>query len=209
MTAGYHVRPLAEATWPDFAELVERHNGVWGGCWCMAFHTEGVGRAKTSAQNRSAKECRVREGRAHAALVYVAEDCVGWCQFGPTEELPRIKHERAYLEGLSALPDWRITCFFVDREHRRSGVASAALQGALQEIARLGGGLVESYPEHVEGRVVSASFLHNGTVALFESHGFERSRRIGKHRWVVSRVVSPRADHRSSNEETVLSVLDP
>ena len=31
MTAGYHVRPLAEATWPDFAGLVERHNGAWGG----------------------------------------------------------------------------------------------------------------------------------------------------------------------------------
>ena len=71
------------------------------------------------------------------------------------------------------------------------------------------GGLVESFPENVEGRVVSASFLHNGTVALFESHGFERSRRIGKHRWVVSRVLSPRADHRSSDEQTVLPVLDP
>jgi hypothetical protein len=46
-----------------------------------------------------------------------------WCQFGPTDELPRIKRRRAYLEGLSALPDWRITCFFIDTKHRRSGVA--------------------------------------------------------------------------------------
>ena len=134
---------------------------------------------------------------------------MGWCKFGPADELPRIKHRRAYLEGLSVPPDWRITCFFVDREHRRCGVASAALEGALQEIACLGGGLVESYPENVDGRAVSASFLHNGTVALFESHGFDRARRIGKHRWVVSRVVSPHADHRSSNEQTVLSALDP
>ena len=146
MTAGYHVRPLAEATWPAFAELVERHNGVWGGCWCMAFHSEGVGRAKTSAQNRSAKECRVREGCAHAALVYVGQDCVGWCQFGPADQLPRIKHRRAYLEGLSVPPDWRITCFFVDREHRRSGVASAALEGVLQEIARLGAAWLRASP---------------------------------------------------------------
>ena len=189
MTAGYHVRPLAEATWPDFAGLVERHNGVWGGCWCMAFHAEGAERASTPAQHRSAKECRVREDRAHAALVYAGAGCVGWCQFGPIDELPRIKHRRAYLEGLGVLPDWRITCFFVDREHRRRGVASLALQGAVQEIALLGGGLVESYPEDADGRAVSASFLHNGTLALFESQGFERSRRIGKHRWVVSRVV--------------------
>jgi GNAT superfamily N-acetyltransferase len=132
---------------------------------------------------------------------------VGWCQFGPTDELPRIKRRRAYLDGLTALPDWRITCFFVDRRHRRSGVASAALAGALEEIARLGGGTVESYPEDAEGRSVSASFLHNGTVSLFERHGFERTRRLGKHHWVVTRAVRrhlgarmPSADLRARRE---------
>jgi ribosomal protein S18 acetylase RimI-like enzyme len=183
------VRALDEATWPDFAGLVERHNGVWGGCWCMGFHPEGVGRRKTVEQNRSEKECRVREGRAHAALVYDGSTCVGWCQFGSPVELPRIKRRRAYLEGLDVLPDWRITCFFVDREHRSRGVASTALAGALREIARLGGGTVESYPEDTDGRSVSSSFLHNGTVAMFESHGFERTRRIGKHHWVVAKLV--------------------
>jgi ribosomal protein S18 acetylase RimI-like enzyme len=186
---GLSVKALDEATWPDFAQLVERHNGVWGGCWCMAFHAEGVGRAKTVGQNRSEKEGRVREGRAHAALVYDGPTCVGWCQFGPTDELPRIKRRRAYLDGLTELPDWRITCFFVANTHRRRGVASTALEGALNEIARSGGGTVESYPEDIAGRSVSSSFLHNGTVAMFESHGFERTRRLGKHHWVVTKVV--------------------
>jgi GNAT superfamily N-acetyltransferase len=186
---GFRVRPLDETTWPDFECLVERHNGVWGGCWCMAFHAEGVGGKKTAAQNRSGKEWRVRDGQAHAALVYDGTTCVGWCQFGPTDELPRIKHRRAYLEGLSALPDWRITCFFVDGQYRHRGVASAALDGALQEIARLGGGTVESYPEDIEDRSVSASFLHNGTLSMFESRGFERARRLGTHHWVVTKVV--------------------
>ena len=62
---------------------------------------------------------------------------------------------------------------------------------ALDEIARLGGGTVESYPEDVEGRSVSGSFLHNGTVAMFEHHSFERTRRIGKHHWVVAKTVRP------------------
>src|SRR5262245_36868814 len=91
---GFRVTPLREATWPEFAELVERHNGVWSGCWCMSFHPEGIGRGKTAAQNRCEKEARVREGRAHAALVFDETTCVGWCQFGPTEELPRIKNRR-------------------------------------------------------------------------------------------------------------------
>ena len=183
------VKPLDESTWPDFARLVEKHNGIWGGCWCIAFHQEGVGRTKSASQNRFEKECRVREGRAHAALVYDGSTAVGWCQFGPTDELPRIKHKRDYLNGLTELPDWRITCFFVDRDYRGKGIASIALEGALNEIARLGGGTVESYPEDVEGRSVSASFLHNGTISILERHGFQQTRRLGKNHWVVTKVI--------------------
>ena len=185
--AGFSVKSLDETSWPDFARLVERHNGVWGGCWCMSFHGPPAG----AAQNRSAKEARVREGSAHAALVYDGATCVGWCQFGPTDELPRIKAQRAYREGLTQLPDWRITCFFVDKSYRGKGVAAAALEGALQEIGRLGGGTVESYPEDVEGRTTASAFLHNATVAMFERQGFARTRQLGKHRWLVTKVVTP------------------
>lgn len=66
------------------------------------------------------------------------------------------------------------------------------------DFARLGGGTVESYPEDTEGRSVSASFLHNGTVSMFEGHGFERVRRLGTHHWVVARVV-PGATHRATS----------
>jgi hypothetical protein len=77
------------------------------------------------------------------------------------------------------------------------GVARAKDAGRDHRSARLGGGTVESYPEDTEGRKVSASFLHNGTVAMFENHGFERTRRIGKHHWVVTKVV-PGAPRRAA-----------
>jgi GNAT superfamily N-acetyltransferase len=185
----YIVKPLDESTWPDFARLVEKHNGVWGGCWCMSFHEEGVGHARPPALNRAEKECRVREGRAHAALVYDGANAVGWCQFGPADELPRIKLKRDYLTGLTRLPDWRITCFFVDRQYRGQGIAPIALAGALNEIARLGGGTVESYPEDAADRSTSGSFLYNATLSIFERLGFQRTRPLGKNHWVVTRVV--------------------
>ena len=190
--AGFSVRPLDATTWPDFAALVERHNGVWGGCWCMSFHPEGVGSGKSPGQNRAAKEARVRGGEAHAALVFDADSCVGWCQFGPPAELPRIKARRAYEAEPGMAPDWRITCFFVDKAYRRRGVAAAALGGALSEISRRGGGVVESFPEDADGRSVSSSFLHNGTLALFERAGFARRRKLGKDRWLVT-VAVPKA----------------
>lgn len=178
------VERLDETTWPAFAALVERHGGIFGGCWCVGFHPEGC---RTAAENRATKLTRVRAGQAHAALVFDGPDCVGWCQFGPTEELPRIKNRKAYEAGAGRLPDWRITCFFVDKRYRRRGVARTALAGAVAAIAELGGGTVESYPEDTAGR--RAPFLHNGTLAMFEAAGFRRDRLIGKSRWVVSRTV--------------------
>jgi 2-polyprenyl-6-methoxyphenol hydroxylase-like FAD-dependent oxidoreductase len=78
----YSVRPLDESTWPAFAALVERNNGIFGGCWCMGFHPEGVGKDTTAELNRDRKLARVRAGTAHAALVFDGDDCLGWCQFG-------------------------------------------------------------------------------------------------------------------------------
>ena len=189
MMTDYSVRLLDETTWPDFARLVESQNGVWGGCWCMGFHPEGFGPEPSAEKNKANKHRRVREKNAHAALVFDGMDCVGWCQFGPADELTRIKHRRAYDQEASTPPRWRITCFYVHKRYRRRGVASAALDGALREIANCGGGTVESYPEDAEGRKPSSSFLHNGTVAMFETRGFERTRRLGKHHWVVTRTI--------------------
>jgi hypothetical protein len=81
-------RALDESTWPAFAELVERNGGVFGGCWCMGFHPEGVGKQSTAALNRERKLNRVRAGTTHAALVFDGDECVGWCQFGVPDELP-------------------------------------------------------------------------------------------------------------------------
>ena len=187
--SAFTTAPLDASTWPAFADLVERSNGVWGGCWCMGFHEEGVNRGTTPEQNRERKHERVREGRAHAALVMDGDVCVGWCQFGPPAELPRIKARKAYDAAGITPADWRITCFFVDKGRRHEGVAAAALSGALEQIAGLGGGRVESYPEDTTDRKVSSSFLHNATVAMFEAQGFERVSRIGKDRWVVARTV--------------------
>lgn len=186
--SAFTVKPLDRTTWRDFARLVEKHNGVWGGCWCMGFHLAGP-EPRPHTPHRDQKQRLIRAGTAHAALVYDGPTAVGWCQFGPTAELPGIKLKKAYQEGLTRLPDWRITCFFVDRDYRHRGVAARALEGALDQIARLGGGLVESYPEQVEGRTTSGSFLYNATLSMFERQGFQRERQLGMTHWVVTKVV--------------------
>jgi hypothetical protein len=183
----YTIKPLDESTWPAFAALVEANNGVFGGCWCIGFHPEGAEKDTTAALNRERKLQRVKAGTAHAALVFSGDDCVGWSQFGKPEELPRIKSRAAYDKGATTAPDWRIACCFVGKGHRRKGVSAAGLAGALELIALAGGGIVEGYPEDSDS--VPAGFLFNGALSTYEALGFTRERMIGKHRWVVRKVV--------------------
>lgn len=183
----YTVRALSETTWDVFAELVERNNGVYGGCWCIGYHPPkpaGLG-------NREAKELRVREGAAHAALVLDDDGLAqGWAQYGEPDELSGFKHRREYDKDAPPRPDWRIACIFVDRQHRKQGVARAALAGAVELIADAGGGLVEAISEVTDGRQAQDRFLFSATVELFEEFGFARQRQVGKHAWLVSRTVS-------------------
>lgn len=153
------------------------------------FHPEDDGTDSASTTKRERKLNRVLSGTAHAALVFDGDDCVGWCQFGAPDELPRIKSRAAYERERTTLPDWRIACCYVGKGHRRQGVAAAALAGALDLIAGLGGGTVDGYPE--DAGSVPAGFLYNGALSTYDSLGFIRDRKIGKHRWVVTTVVEP------------------
>ena len=189
--SGYAIRPLEPTTWDAFAALVERNGGVFGGCWCIGYHTEGVGHT-TAEQNRERKLARVHADETHAALVFDGEEAVGWCQFGTPAELPRIKHRRAYEEQPPEPADWRITCFYVDRRRRGQGIAAAALDGALELIGSNGGGTCEAITEDTTGREVPGRFLFSASLGLFERYGFTRERQVGKHAWIVRARIGPR-----------------
>ena len=183
------VRPLDATTWAAYAALMERHNGVFGGCWCTYFHTMAAEKTYDADSNRELKERLVRTGGAHAALVFDGDEAVAWCQYGPPSELPNIYHRKEYDETSEREPDYRITCLFVDKRYRRSGVSAVAVQGVLDLVAAAGGGLVEAYPHDNGGKKVSV--LYTGTRALFERAGFGYDRPKGTRNCVMSRTVAP------------------
>jgi GNAT superfamily N-acetyltransferase len=185
------IKPLTLETWDAYARLIEKHNGVWGGCWCTWFHDDTPDMPKKDSTGYDWKHRMVELGIAHAALVFDGDDVVGWAEYGSPAELPRIYHRKEYLAVVPEPSPYRITCFFVDRNHRRSGVSREALRGALELIAANGGGSVEGYPNDVpEGKKISASFLFSSTRALFEEAGFVYIRPLGTSRCVMRRTVA-------------------
>ncbi len=77
------------------------------------------------------------------------------------------------------------------RVQQRDSIARAALKGALDQIAHLGGGLVEAISDVTAGREAQGRFLSSATVELFEQNGFTRVRQVGKHAWIVNTVIEP------------------
>lgn len=188
----FQARELTPSRWPDFEELFQKYHGVQAGCWCMFYHREGptgpLQSAGRQAANRRDHRALLLRGHAHGILVYRAGKAVGWCQFGRREDLPRIERGRKYrsmASDLDAMPVWRVTCFFVDRPFRRSGVARLALHAALDAIRRHGGGTVEAYPA-THGSAVAIWF---GTLRMFVDEGFTVVRPFGKSNTLVRKEV--------------------
>ncbi|HYB07734.1 MAG TPA: GNAT family N-acetyltransferase [Nitrososphaerales archaeon] len=147
----------------------------------MYFHRRGKFEVKAYAKNRETKRALTTEGKAHGTIVYCGKDPVGWCQFGPKEELPRIDGKRGYKPTSDNL--WRITCLFVASHHRRTGVAKFAVHESVRAMRNLKAKVIEAYP--VES-ASSASLIWMGTTRMFESEGFTRVGPIGKRSWVYS-----------------------
>ena len=170
----------------------EAQRGLGRGPLLLYFHDDTEHTVKDEYDRPTFKQRLVTEGVAHAALVFDGDDAIAWCEYGSPVELPNIYHRKQYDAGETKPAPWRITLFFVDRDHRRSGVAREALDGALELIARAGGGEVVSFPnELVPGKRTSSSFLHNGTRAMFEKAGFTFERHIGKSKTVMRKTVPP------------------
>ena len=116
-------------TWDDFAALVEANNGVWGGCWCMGFHPEGLGRAPPRTTGAPSGRTPTA-GTVHQVLVYDGDACVGLVPVRLARRAAQHQERRRPTsEELADLPDWRIGCIFTGSKHRGKGVARAAVAG--------------------------------------------------------------------------------
>jgi GNAT superfamily N-acetyltransferase len=74
---------------------------------------------------------------------------------------------RAAEDGL-----WSVTCFVVRVGHRRHGVATALLAGAVDLARRHGARVVEAYPVDPSVRPTGSAGLYRGTLSMYLRAGF-------------------------------------
>jgi GNAT superfamily N-acetyltransferase len=153
-------------------------NSICRGCWCMHWRVEKGGKTWTACSgepNRRAFLKLLKQGSVQGALAFAEDKPIGWCNFGPREDFPRLKRSRVL--SYNAAPDtWSINCFFVAAGWRKRGIASALLKSAMTAAFERGARVLEAYPTPQQsGQKLAAPFAWTGTGALFAKAGFKPS----------------------------------
>jgi len=189
-TLSLTAKPLGPETWPDFEALFEKHRGVQGGCWCVYYLCKSTefNRLGPEGRRRLHKELALG-GRARGVIAYEGETPVGWCQFGKPDVLCQYDRGRSYPKLTIApedKPSWRISCLFTDKHRRSRGIAIFTLHAALEEIARLGGGVVEAFP------LDAPNIKHNvytGSADMYRREGFTEAARLSESKLLMRKRV--------------------
>lgn len=96
---------------------------------------------------------------------------IGWVAVEPRKAYPKLAHSRV-LKPVDEKEVWSITCFFVEKKHRRKGVTVALLKAATEYVKKQGGRIVEGYPVETQTDM-PAPFVYTGTVSAFKQAGFK------------------------------------
>jgi GNAT superfamily N-acetyltransferase len=172
--------------WDDVA-LVMGTRGDPARCWCQYFRLRGKAwQTATSATNRAALQVQVTEDPLPPGVVAYADgEPVGWCGVAPRSLYRRL----AFSDVATAVPDedglWSVTCFVVRVGHRRAGLATSLLAGAVELAGRHGARAVEAYPVDVAVKKASSAELYHGPLSLFLRNGFVELARPLPHRALV------------------------
>jgi len=181
------VHPLTQDRFDDLAALFsEGGDPSW--CWCQFFRVRGLDWSNSTPEaNRDRLEGQTRTGPPPGLVGYRDGRAVGWVSLAPRESFDRLEHAKL-LARVDDTPVWSIVCFVVSRSARRSGVAHALLDAAVEFARANGATMVEAYPVQTDGRRIPAPNAFHGTLPMFEQAGFKV---VERRQWNRSSPVRP------------------
>ncbi len=163
--------PASPDVWPALAELFAA-GGDPKWCWCQFWRKPGSNWSNTTADdNRDSLRALVDRDPAPGLVALRDGAAVGWVGLGPREEFGRLGRSRT-IPQLPGEGVWVVNCFVVARTARRSGIASALLDAAVEYARDHGATLLEGYPVATSGGRISSASVYTGTASMFERAGF-------------------------------------
>ncbi len=169
------VHPLTPERWKDLEEVFQSKGCSQArGCWCMYYRETGKqnyppGSKPSECRKQQLKEL-ARSGPAPGLIGYSGEKPVGWVSLGPRSSFLKLA-KSPVMKPVDDEPVWSIVCFVVPAPHRRSGVATALLRGAVEYAKENGARIIEAYPVDRTGPGHD-EWLWFGTKSMYDRAGF-------------------------------------
>jgi GNAT superfamily N-acetyltransferase len=189
MTIELAVHPVTAERLNDLAALFSSSKTT-NGCYCT-WNILPAKQCQTgwSGGNRlSFEELTKGEAEPVGLLAYQGDEPVGWIAVGPRARYERMLRTPT-LAGHDPTEDravWFVTCFYVRRDARRSGVTRALLKAAVALARSHKAIAIEGYPLAGDARR-SAAEAFVGVEPLFASCGFTAARRPSAARVIMRR----------------------
>ena len=163
--------PVTKDRWSDFKTLFGER-GACGGCWCMLWRlTRKEFESQKGTGNRRAMKAIIRSGEIPGVLAYLKKEPVAWCSVAPRDHFPSLRRSRI-LKPLDDLPVWSITCLFVAKSYRRTGISTRMITAAVAHVKKMGGTIVEAYPVEPKKDKMPDVFAWTGLASAYTRAGF-------------------------------------
>jgi GNAT superfamily N-acetyltransferase len=166
----WETHPVTPDRFEDFADVVNPNRRATH-CWCLSHR---LPQREIEALGGGSREQAMRRlcEREHPPGVVTYRDGVpvGWASVGPRAEIPRLVSS-ALIRPVDDVPVWSVICVVVRGGHRRRGITTPLLEGAVAYAADNGAPAVEAYPVDPPGRM-DTTMAFVGTRAMFERVGF-------------------------------------
>lgn len=168
----WETHPVTPDRFEDFADVINPNRRATH-CWCLAHRLRAKDIEELGAGDRETAVRALCE-REHPPGVVTYRDGlpVGWCSIGPRTENPKLSASKL-IRPLDDVPVWSIICVVVRGGHRRQGVTTALLEGAVAWAASQGAPAVEAYPVDPAGERMDLTMAFVGTRSMFAKVGFE------------------------------------
>ena len=137
-----------------------------------------------SEGNRNAMHALVLGGTVPGILAYEKNQAIGWCAIAPRRDLHSLNRSRI-LKPLDERTVWSITCFYVDKLHRNSGLVKQLIQAAVLHAKKNGARIVEAYPHTPVDERAAPVTAYMGFPGAFEQCGFSVERQASKSKLIM------------------------
>jgi GNAT superfamily N-acetyltransferase len=169
--------------WKDLEKLFGER-GACAGCWCMCWRrTRKEYLAGKGAGNKRTLKKLVTSGEVPGILAYHGDRAIGWCSVAPRETFEYLKKSRSFAP-VDDQAVWSVTCLFIDKEHRKQGVAVAMLKAACDYVRSRGGKIVEGYPSITQKKLPDP-WVWTGVLPAYLSADYKEVKRPSASRAIV------------------------